>query len=266
MPKLSDQHKHEIKRMEEEIDRCLDFMDRLLEMEGKESGVSGSGQAIKHCLPAPYLLHHICPTIVKRSALRREEAALLSHVPNVLREIEKRSFVKHPRLGSMTAAAEYLTSILYGMKVECFHMLCLDKTGRLKENVLLNEGVYDASIFSLRLLLEELHRVKPDCIILCHNHPGGSFKPSQEDLDCTAEALYALTAEGVPMLDHFIVCNDGAASIRNNGFIPEHFWRNQKKDHKLLLNFLTADGTADRANNRMRESCLFCKVDSGEDF
>lgn len=261
MPKLSEQHLHEFAQTEAEIAEGLAFMDELLASLNKQSGETGANQLLKKLLPSPYLLHHICPNLLKRAHLHRNQFALLSHVPHVLRRIETRSFVKHPNLSRLALAGEYLASILYGMEVECFHMLCLDKNGRLKENVLLNRGVYDASIFSLRLLLEELRRVGPDCIILCHNHPAGSVKPSQEDLECTSEALYALTSEGVPLLDHFIVCNQGAVSMRANEFIPEHFWLDQNRGHRLLENFLSNENLPDRMLNRTQPSYLFQSMD-----
>lgn len=259
MAKLSQQHYDRQRAFDEQSDKCLSFMEDLLEMADKRRSAPGSNQALKKLLPAPYLLHHICPTIMHNEDLHLQEAAMLSGVPHVLREVEMRTFVKHPNLSRLSLAGEYLSAMLYGMEVECFHMLCLDKNGRLKENVLLNRGVYDASIFSLRLLLEELRRVKPDSILLCHNHPGGSFKPSKEDLDCTAETIYAMTSEGVPLLDHIIVCSDGIVSLRANEFIAGRYWLNQSRGHKILENFLSDENVPDRALNRIRESYLFCK-------
>jgi len=261
MAKLSSQREYLQQEFEDEISRGLAFMEDLLDMAGKQRGEPGCNQELKKLLPSPYLLRHICPTIAKREHLTAEEAAMLSGVPHVLREVEMRTFVKHPNLSRMTLACEYLSAMLYGQEVEYFHMLCLDRQGRLKENVLLNRGVYDASIFSLRLLLEEVRRVKPDCIILCHNHPGGSLRPSKEDIECTAETVYAMTAEGVPLLDHFIVCREGAVSMRSNGFIEERFWLNQKRDHKILAEFLSGENVPDRAANRINESYLFQKTE-----
>lgn len=259
MAKLSVQHHERLNTIDAQIGECLSFMDELLAQAETKQGAYGSCRALKKLLPAPYLLHHVCPSIMPRDNLHIQEAALLSGVPCLLREIEMRTFVKHPNLSRLPLAGEYLSAMLYGQDVECFHMLCLDKNGHLKENVLLNRGVYDASIFSLRLLLEELRRVNPDCIILCHNHPGGSFRPSKEDLDCTAEAVYALTSEGVPLLDHIIVCSEGIVSLRSNEFIAERFWLNQKRGHRLLESFLSDENVPDRAVNRVRESYLFCK-------
>ena len=259
MAKLSSQQLFHHQEFEDEISRGLSFMEELLRMAEKERSEPGCNQEIKKRLPSPYLLRHICPAIAKREQLTAEEAAALRGVPHVLREVEMRTFVKHPNLSRLSLAGEYLSAMLYGLEVEYFHMLCLDRQGHLKENVLLNRGVYDASIFSLRLMLEEIRRVEPDCIILCHNHPGGSFQPSAEDIDCTAETIYALTAEGVPLLDHFIVCNEGAVSMRSNGFIEEKYWLNQRRGHAILAEFLSEENVPDRTANRTNESYLFHK-------
>lgn len=257
MAKLSAQHAQQMQEFDRHAEDCLSFMEEMLDAAQKQRSASGSGQALKKLLPSPYLLHHICPGILQREHLHTEEAAALRGVPHVLRAAEMRTFVKRPNLSRLPLAGEYLSAMLYGLEVECFHMLCLDKNGCLKENVLLNRGVYDASIFSLRLLLEEVRRVQPECIILCHNHPGGSFKPSKEDIECTAEAIYALTSEGVPLLDHIIVCAGGIVSLRSSDFIQEKFWLNQKRGHRILESFLSEENVPDRKKNRLSESYLF---------
>lgn len=42
-------------------------------------------------------------------------------------------------------------------------------------------------------------------IILCHNHPSGSEKPSQADINMTENLKDACKLMDIPLLDHIIV-------------------------------------------------------------
>lgn len=50
-------------------------------------------------------------------------------------------------------------------------------------------------------------------LILCHNHPGGSLKPSQEDLRITESMQEAGKLLGIKVLDHLIITHTGFTSI-----------------------------------------------------
>lgn len=256
MARLSEQEIAEEQQRVRHFQKCLDFMYGQLAQAGKKRGAPGSNQLMLRLFPSPYMMHHISPFIAERAHMHAAEGRLIRHMPDLLRQLEASTFVRRPDLSRMPLACEYLMGAMYGLTVECFRMLCLDKGGRLKEDVLLNMGIFDASIFSLKLMLQEIDRVNPAAVILAHNHPAGTARPSPEDLDCTAEALYALTAVGIPMLDHIIVCNDCCISIRSNGFIGERFWRNQNQNSKLLDNWLSTENMPDRTLNRTGDSYL----------
>ena len=83
-------------------------------------------------------------------------------------------------------------------------------------------------------------RVHPAAIVISHNHPGNTLRPSQEDIDCTHELLHALDAVGIPLLDHIIIAGRSAVSMRENGFVPTALWMKQKPQSALLRDWLLA--------------------------
>ena len=88
------------------------------------------------------------------------------------------------------------------------------------ECVCLQEGTQDGALFSLKHVRAELMRVHPAAIVISHNHPGNTLRPSQEDIDCTLSLLHALSAVGIPLLDHVIVAGQSTLSMRENGYVP----------------------------------------------
>lgn len=57
-------------------------------------------------------------------------------------------------------------------------------------------------------------------IIIAHNHPSGSVKPSEEDIRMTKHLILASEILGVPILDHIIVGNHRYFSFAESGIIP----------------------------------------------
>lgn len=57
-------------------------------------------------------------------------------------------------------------------------------------------------------------------VILAHNHPGGTPRPSSEDLNATEAVKKALELVGLRLLDHIIVTSAGVyTSFREDGYL-----------------------------------------------
>jgi len=58
-------------------------------------------------------------------------------------------------------------------------------------------------------------------VLLCHNHPSGSVKPSVQDLDATRILSGLLSKIEVVLVDHLIVSENRAVSMVRNGYIRQ---------------------------------------------
>jgi DNA repair protein RadC len=56
-------------------------------------------------------------------------------------------------------------------------------------------------------------------IILCHNHPSGSLKPSKADEELTFKIKEAAKYFDIKVLDHLIVSDDGYYSFADEGIL-----------------------------------------------
>lgn len=178
------------------------------------------------------------PIMTERAGLHPHDALLLSKLPELNRHIALESFGKRPKLNQLPLASKYLIANFHGLKVERFYMLCLDARGRLMECVFLQEGTLDGALFSLKQVLAELMRVNPAAVVISHNHPGNTLRPSQEDINCTLELLDAMNVVGIPLLDHIIIAGQRAVSMRENGYVPSSLWINQRSDNRLWQDWL----------------------------
>lgn len=181
--------------------------------------------------------------------LKHRDAVLASHITDIARYAAHAEYDDHPQVGCLQLASEYLLTNFMGLKVERFYMLCLNSRGRLMENIFLQEGTLDGTLFDIKRMLAEVVRVEPCAVVLSHNHPMGTLRPSQQDLICTEAAIHALGAIGVPLLDHVIFAGRTPVSIRENGFVPTFAWTNQFPQVSLIHKWLLPPKDPD-VNNR----------------
>ena len=105
------------------------------------------------------------------------------------------------------AVDEEMWSIVLDGKRELVGMYQVSKGGRVAT------AVDPASLFRTALLVEG------HGIIIAHNHPGGSPKPSAEDVRSTEHMVLAGLLLHVPVLDHVIIAGDKSYSFAQAGML-----------------------------------------------
>ena len=170
--------------------------------------------------------------------LDEPDAQLLSLIPSLARYSLRTQNGLHPRLDSLPAASEFLKSLYIGIPIEQFYLLCLDGGGRLIQCRLLQNGTIDETPFYLEHVLQSIVTTGAAPIILSHNHPGGTPRPSQADIRCTRNALLALFPLRIPLLDHIIIADRKAVSIRAQAQIPADWWTRQDPESFALRQWL----------------------------
>ena len=126
----------------------------------------------------------------------------------------------------------------YGRQIEYCYLMVLDKRGKLLKCPLMQTGTIDRSAVYAREVALSALRGRAVYCVLAHNHPGGHMEPSRQDIQMTYSVKDALNAVGIALIDHIIVSDHKAISIRSLGFPPEKVWLSQKKDDKIMENWL----------------------------
>ena len=67
--------------------------------------------------------------------------------------------------------------------------------------------------------MEKALRYKATGVLLCHNHPGGSVKPSMEDVHLTNQLRKMLEPLGVVVMDHIIIGENQYFSFFENNLL-----------------------------------------------
>lgn len=104
-------------------------------------------------------------------------------------------------------------------KQEYFYCLYLDNKNRLLERKLLFMGTINRSVVHPREIFKEAYLLSSSGIICMHNHPSGDIMPSCEDIELTKNLVEIGKLQGVKVLDHLIVTNQGYYSFFKEGMI-----------------------------------------------
>ena len=206
-------------------DRAFDALDGLLGHMHPKQDMHAVVRRLRENYASADALFAVSPHMLEQAGLHPHDALLLSKLPELNRHIALERFGAHPRLHRLPLASDYLAANFHGLKVERFYLL-------------------DGALFNLKHVLSELMRVGPAAVVISHNHPGGTLRPSQEDIDCTLSLLRALGVVGIPLLDHVIIAGSSAVSMRENGYVPTALWLDQAPEHRLLREWLLEDKPA----------------------
>ncbi len=126
---------------------------------------------------------------------------------------------KTDALTSISQVIDYLNLNLKGKINEEFVVIYLNNSNSVIKLKAVSKGsVNEAKVYVSNIIREALNNGASG-LILVHNHPGGSLKPSQSDIDITAKIKKAASYFNIRVLDHFIITNDNYFSFAGDNLL-----------------------------------------------
>lgn len=100
---------------------------------------------------------------------------------------------------------------------ECLKLILLNKAGKLLGVAHISEGGINETSADIRIIMQAAILGNASNIILAHNHPSGSLKPSAQDDLVTMNLRKAAKLFNITVLDHIIVTDSGYYSYLDEG-------------------------------------------------
>ena len=125
---------------------------------------------------------------------------------------------------------ENLKTELSELNKEIFSVMFIDKKNRITKKENLFEGTLTRSTVYLRELVKRIleEKEKFSGIVVVHNHPGGSLRPSASDVDLTRKIKDAMETIGTELKDHLIVSRTGIFSFVQEDMLDNKYSQNPK--------------------------------------
>ncbi len=126
---------------------------------------------------------------------------------------------ERPNIGSSREAYNYMKQKLADLPHEEFWALLLNRSGKLIEPVLVSRGGTSTTIVDTKIILKAALQNLASAIILCHNHPSGNNRPSNDDIAVTRKIKEAAKLIDIQVVDHIIIGENTYYSFADNGMI-----------------------------------------------
>lgn len=124
-----------------------------------------------------------------------------------------------PVASSSTEVANYLQVLLKDYHHEVFGVLFLNRANKINHFEIISQGGITGTVADPRIILKKALQSNAVSMILCHNHPSGSLKPSKADEELTMKIKQAAKFLDIQVLDHIIVSEEGYFSFADEGIL-----------------------------------------------
>ena len=124
-----------------------------------------------------------------------------------------------PFISTSNEIAAYLQTRLKDYNHEVFAVLFLNRANKINHFEIISEGGITGTVADPRIILKKALEENAVSLILCHNHPSGSLKPSRADEELTLKIKEAAKYFDIAVLDHLIVSDAGFYSFADEGLL-----------------------------------------------
>ncbi|MEB8330014.1 DNA repair protein RadC [Flavobacteriaceae bacterium KMM 6897] len=123
---------------------------------------------------------------------------------------------KITKITSSKSVFELLQPIMGELPHEEFWIVYLNNANTVMHFALLSKGGITGTLVDVRLVLKQALELGAVGLILAHNHPSGTLKPSEADKQVTKKLKVAAEALDIKVLDHVIITQQDYFSFADN--------------------------------------------------
>lgn len=127
---------------------------------------------------------------------------------------EKASYIK-----ASADVYHIMYPLMSDLTYEEFWVLFLNHSNKIIDKIKVSQGGVTATIVDVRIILKKALTCNATGMILCHNHPSGSIRPSLSDKKLTEKLKEAATIMDIRLLDHIIITEQDYFSFADNALL-----------------------------------------------
>lgn len=103
--------------------------------------------------------------------------------------------------------------------VEEFKVLFLNRSNRVLQILSVSSGGITGTVADPRIILATALKLGSCNLVLAHNHPSGSLRPSRADEDLSNKIKYAAQFHDISVMDHIIITEESYYSFAEQGLL-----------------------------------------------
>ena len=134
------------------------------------------------------------------------------------RRQNEKAMVKAKILGSQEVF-NLLQHLIADLPHEEFWIVYLNNSNKVIHKAQLSKGGITGTLVDIRLVMKQALEFGAVSLVLAHNHPSGTLKPSEADKKITKKLQKASEALDIRVLDHVIIAQNNYYSFADNNLI-----------------------------------------------
>ncbi|TYA69797.1 RadC family protein [Seonamhaeicola marinus] len=123
------------------------------------------------------------------------------------------------RITSSRSAFELMQPIIGELNHEEFWIIYLNNSNKVLQKIQLSKGGITGTLVDVRLVFKQALEVGATSLILAHNHPSGTLKPSTADKQITNRLKNAAESLDIKVLDHLIITEKAYFSFADESIL-----------------------------------------------
>jgi DNA repair protein RadC len=157
--------------------------------------------------------------LMKIKGIGEAKAITISAALEIGRRRQSSEILEKKAVSSSKEIAEFLQSKIKDYRREVFAVVFLNKANKINHFEIISEGGITGTVADPRIILKKALEEDAVSIVLCHNHPSGSLKPSKADESLTLKIKEAAKYFDISVIDHIIVSDQGYYSFADEGIL-----------------------------------------------
>ncbi|MDE6340560.1 MAG: DNA repair protein RadC [Muribaculaceae bacterium] len=155
--------------------------------------------------------------ILKVKGLGTAKVLQIEAVMELIRRYSRETIGARFRVRSANDIFNLMRPEIGNLSHEEIWALFLNRGNEVIHKMRMTQGSAVASVFDVKSILKEALLRDAQGLIMCHNHPSGTLKPSVQDDNITQKMKNGAMAMDIRFLDHVIVAADGFYSYADTG-------------------------------------------------
>ena len=127
--------------------------------------------------------------------------------------------LQQDKIDSSQSVFELMQPVIGELAHEEFWIIYLNNSNKVLQKNQLSKGGITGTLVDVRLALKMAIEVGAVGIILAHNHPSGTLKPSEADKQITQKLKNAGDSLDIKVLDHLIITENAYFSFADEGML-----------------------------------------------
>ena len=123
------------------------------------------------------------------------------------------------KITSSSSVFELMQPVIGELQHEEFWIIYVNNSNKVIQKSQLSKGGITGTLVDVRLVLKNALEVGATGLILAHNHPSGTLKPSEADKQITQKLKGAAQSLDIKVLDHLIITEKAYFSFADDNLL-----------------------------------------------